>query len=85
MKDPHSDRLRMTLAEARDPRNHDTNMISHILDNGDGTYSIMYHIVCEHCDYCDSQGDCREGPREGHLSTVEPVPYKFDAYELNGR
>lgn len=27
--------------------------IRHILDNQDGTYSVMSHIVCEHCDYCD--------------------------------
>jgi hypothetical protein len=26
--------------------------ISHLLANADGTFSIMSHINCEHCDYC---------------------------------
>jgi len=46
------------------------------LDNGDGTYSIMYHIVCEFCDYCEEQGDCR-----GRGDFVTPLA-KEDPYKL---
>lgn len=33
------------------------NSISHVIDNQDGTYSVMSHINCEHCDYCDQSND----------------------------
>lgn len=26
--------------------------IAHIIDNQDGTFSVMRHINCEFCDYC---------------------------------
>ncbi len=69
-------RDRSTLEVARNVANnliHDR--ISHLLDNGDGTYSVMCHIVCEWCDYCDSQGDCRLKP------DCVPVPYQDDPYQ----
>jgi len=53
----------------------DSPMIWHLLKNEDGTYSVMGHIVCEHCDYCESQGDCRRRPE------VEAVPAKIRPYE----
>lgn len=45
-------RWRGTLEEARLAASKG-NMTSHILDNQDGTYSIMSHLVCEWCDYCE--------------------------------
>jgi lipoate synthase len=53
--------------------------IMHLLLNDDGTFSIMYHIVCEHCDYCDSQGDARR------KKDIEAVPAKPDPYEFQER
>jgi hypothetical protein len=72
------DRARMTLEEARSVCERPTNVITHLLSNDDGTFSVMSHIVCEHCDYCDSQGDCREGGKAA-------VPAKDDPYEMVGR
>lgn len=68
-------RLRFTESQAREALMEPTNMISHLLDNGDGTFSIMYHIVCAWCDYCEDQGDCRMRP------DAPAVPAKEDPYE----
>lgn len=54
-----------------------SNAICHILSNDDCSYSLMYHIVCEYCDYCDSQGDCRD-----IFSIERIVPAKEDPYKL---
>ncbi len=54
-----AERRRMTRQEAEEALNEDSNMIAHLLENEDGTFSLMYHIVCEWCDFCDEQGDCR--------------------------
>ena len=56
------------------------NAISHLLDNEDGTFSIMYHIVCEHCDYCNEEGkiDIATNPHFAHIA-------KEDPYEISGR
>jgi len=48
--------------------------VMHLLDNGDGTFSIMSHIVCEMCDYCIEQGDCRGNEK------AFAVPAKSDPY-----
>ena len=32
---------------------------AHVLENGDGTYSVMSHINCEFCDYCEDEEDKR--------------------------
>lgn len=50
-----ADRARYSLEEVTEIHKEPTNAITHVLDNGDGTYSLMYHIVCEHCDYCAAQ------------------------------
>lgn len=42
----------------------------HALDNGDGTYSIMAHVVCEWCDYCKEQED-----HGIELHDARPDPY----------
>jgi hypothetical protein len=52
--------------------------IMHLLDNEDGTFSILTHIVCEHCDYCHEQGDCR-----GKEDAVA-LPAKGNPYEKYG-
>jgi hypothetical protein len=46
-------RERFSLADARASLAKGSNAILHLLDNQDGTFSIMSHINCEHCDYCD--------------------------------
>jgi hypothetical protein len=46
-----------------------SNMVRHLTDNGDGTFSIVGHIVCAWCDYCDEVG---KGPFRA----------KADIYEL---
>jgi hypothetical protein len=56
-----------------------SNAIHHLLDNQDHTFSVMSHIVCEHCDYCDDQGDCRG------RGDPEAVPAKPNAYENQER
>ena len=72
-----ADRTRHSLEDCkRDMLNSTSNAINHVLDNGDGTYSVMYHIVCEFCDYCEEQGDCR-----GRDDFVTPLT-KEDPYEL---
>ncbi len=57
----------------------DGNVIVHILENRDkkNTYSVMYHVVCEHCDYCDSQGDVRTLKWDEILTFP---PYQEDPY-----
>lgn len=58
-----------------------SNAICHILSNDDGTYSMMYHIVCEHCDHCDSQGDCRDIFQITKIDKVKENPYEeIDKY-----
>ena len=70
------ERWRGTLEEAMECYLTPTNAITHLLYNDDGTYSIMSHIVCEHCDYCDEQGAwCGEG--------VIPVRAKPNPYINN--
>lgn len=76
-----AERDRMTIEQAVGVATQPTNVITHVLANDDKTFSVMSHIVCEHCDYCDSQGDCRCID----VTTVRPVPAKEDPYELVGR
>lgn len=50
-------RTRMSYADAVVLVEKPGNTIRHLLDNEDGTYSVMSHIVCEFCDYCaESRG-----------------------------
>jgi hypothetical protein len=65
-------RWRGTLDQARSIVDSPSNMISHILANDDGTFSVMSHIVCEFCDYCEAGG-------------VVPFPAKADPYENQRR
>lgn len=62
--------------------------IRHILDNRDGTYSLMGHINCEFCDYCQLNNEWY-GERKSEGLTykeIEKLPYpifpaKEDPYE----
>jgi hypothetical protein len=67
------DRERITLAEAKALMAVPSNTIDHLLANDDGTYSVMSHIVCEFCDYCQAG------------KAAEPHSAKPDPYELVGR
>ncbi len=51
--------------------------ITHLTINDDGTYSIVTHINCEWCDFCEDsvQGDCRG------VYDAKPVPSKMNIYE----
>jgi hypothetical protein len=51
------ERQRMTHGEAMSLLVRPSNAIEHLMDNGDGSYSIVFHIVCEHCDYCDAESE----------------------------
>jgi hypothetical protein len=82
----------MTLAEAVQVRKRPSNMISHLLINDDATYSVVYHIVCEHCDYCDSRGVRLRRPGDPdygfcgeYFDADEPHPFKENIYEIVGR
>lgn len=68
-------RARFDLDEATRYLQEPSGMVRHLLVNKDGTYSIMSHIVCEWCDYCTTQGDCRG------VETPVAVPAKPDPYE----
>jgi hypothetical protein len=75
----YEDRFRYTEEEARRILVDEADAaIMHLLLNDDGTFSIMSHIVCEHCDYCDSQGDARL------QHDIEAVAAKPDPYEFQG-
>ena len=74
------ERARYTEVDARRLLAETTSsMFQHLLDNEDGTFSIMAHIVCEYCDYCVSQGDARG------KGDITAVPAKPDPYEIQGR
>jgi len=72
-------RSRYTEEEARSILAKPASVIQHLLKNIDGTFSVMSHIVCEWCDYCDEQGDCR-----GNMD-AEPVNAKCNPYEQQER
>lgn len=56
-----AERLRFnTVEEILAPVDGRKPLFSHILDNEDGTYSVMSHINCEHCDYCDAENEYYE-------------------------
>jgi hypothetical protein len=65
-----ANRMRMTLEQAQRVIDAPSNRIRHILKNDDDTYSIMGHIVCEFCDYCDEGG-------------IGPFTAKENPYELS--
>ena len=58
-----------------------SNAICHLLRNDDDTYSIMYHIVCEHCDYCGQMSFVYESGL--YFDELHPLihKYKDDPYE----
>lgn len=73
----YEDRFRYTEEEARRILVEGADaFIMHLLINDDDTFSIMQHIVCEWCDYCDSQGDARLKP-DIKAVTAKPDPYEF--------
>jgi len=75
----NKDRWRGTFAEAKEYAYKPKGMlsISHILDNEDGTYSVMSHINCEWCDYCGDQRMVLDPDKEATDIHV----YKEDPYE----
>ena len=75
----HEDRERMSLMEALSICDKG-NMIDHVVDNGDSTFSVVSHIVCEYCDFC--QASYNKHDPAAHLG---PFAFKEDIYELVGR
>nr|AMP48631.1 hypothetical protein [uncultured bacterium] len=53
--------------------------IEHMLDNEDGTFSVMSHINCEWCDYCDDEKGLQGGERTIHKA--KPDPYQNQRME----
>ena len=72
-------RPRFSEEEARQALLQDSPKVEHLVSNDDGTFSILCHIVCEWCDYCEAQGDCR-----GNYDAIA-LPAKLNPYELAGR
>lgn len=64
------DRPRFTLEEAQKIVGQG-NWIAHIMNNQDGTYSVMGHIVCEHCDYCDLENEWWDKQKKDGLNPEE--------------
>lgn len=64
------DRERMSLEDAKKACKLG-GYIKHILDNQDGTYSLMGHINCEHCDYCDESNEWWESQKNQGLNYEE--------------
>jgi hypothetical protein len=61
-------RTRMSLDDAKKVIKKITNRIPHVIDNQDGTYSVMSHINCETCDYCDARNQgYKNGKRDEEL------------------
>jgi len=69
MTNKQEDRPRWDEAKAREVVSKSYGWIPHLLDNGDGTFSVMGHITCERCDYCD------ESYKE------DPDGTKYDLYD----
>ena len=76
-------RERMTLDEAF-AAVQKGNMIEHIVKNDDDTFSIVAHIVCEYCDFCEESHNktLSEYGRDAYLG---PFLFKDDIYERVGR
>lgn len=85
------DRPRLSLEEAKKAVKEATGWICHLIQNGEWefndreytppTYSVMMHINCEWCDYCDAANVAyRSGIR---YSTDHPLIHlaKEDPYE----
>lgn len=79
------ERTRFSLEEVLKEADKPTNMITHVLKNPEGDYSIMGHIVCEWCDYCTEQKsgikvhDFKEDPYEIEEETIKySVPIHED-------
>ncbi len=64
-------RPRFDLETALKVVKHSEGWVPHLLDNEDGTYSVMSHITCEQCDYCDDYFE------------ADPDGTKYDLYEGN--
>jgi len=76
------ERERMSYQDAIKTLRKYSNMIAHLLLNDDGTFSIMYHIVCEWCDYCQLQGDCRLLENDDG-SDITPLLAKSNPYSMH--
>lgn len=50
-------RTRMSWEDALRATNKPSPRIQHIVRNDDDTYSVVSHIVCEFCDYCQEAKD----------------------------
>jgi len=72
------ERERFNLETATEVYKRPSNTLRHLLDNGDGTYSVMGHIVCEWCDYCEVERNNKEGVVTIHSAQENP-------YEKVGR
>lgn len=87
MNSNFENRDRFDLATARRIAN-TGNTINHILYNTDCTHSVMSHINCEHCDYCDEQNNWWEMQKQAGFTYEQiiklPAPVhiaKADPYE----
>lgn len=71
----------MSFEDAKIVLVRETNCARHILDNGDGTYSVFFHFDDTRCDYCDERTvGFSNGLRGEDLLFMTHVA-KTDAYE----
>lgn len=73
MKEHQMDRPRFTLDRAMEIHTAPSPKVTHVVKNPEGDYSVMSHIVCEWCDYCEAekQGAAIRGFKEDPYETVE--------------
>lgn len=79
--DGFKNRSRMSFEDAKRIIDEDGTYFAHLLDNSDGTYSVMSHINCEHCDYCEEKDSWyKAGIRDNELKYKSHLA-KADPYE----
>lgn len=73
------ERDRYTLEQARESfLQYKGPCIMHpIYNEDDNTYSLMSHIVCEHCDYCDDQNKYELGDFPSIIPLAKQDPYEL--------
>lgn len=57
--------------------------VHHILLNPEGDFSVMCHINCEFCDYCEAANEDHSlHINEAKYRTCGPHPYREDPYTI---
>lgn len=73
-------RKRMSFNEAVEAFEKPTNTISHLTYNDDGTFSIVDHINCEYCRFCEAENF----PENASADTFTVHRARPDIYDNEG-